>query len=62
MIKTSYLRMVHCMMEGGEEDTGNGVFYGRGAVIKMKSKKPIAKWQEGVDKRGGFVYNLVCWH
>lgn len=54
--------MVHCMMEGGGEDTGNGVFCGRAAMIKMKSKKPIAKWQEGVDKRGGFVYNLVCWH
>ena len=33
------------MMEGGEEDTGNGVFYGRAAMIKMKKQeKKLDKW------------------
>ena len=44
--------MVHCMMEGGEEDTGNGVFYGRGAVIKMKSKNLLQNGKKVLTSEG----------
>ena len=44
--------MVHCMMEGGEEDTGNGVFYGMDCREKGKVKNLLQNGKKVLTSEG----------